>query len=154
MTIVEVISISLAVIAICQAKRYKDMSDKAEKDKVQLLRQIENMTKVNAVMTRSIDNKRTDGSTKINLGKDKLQVLKNSRYKVSNASTILEKMEKELPLVLKQTYIDSIARFLEDDKESIEVVLRHQYQKEEVKDIEYINKIFEEDGLTFNMILN
>lgn len=91
----------------------------------------------------------------VNIHKDKLYVFKTSKYKSCNSCEVIDKLNKELPRFLKQTYIDSIMANLnleDEDMEMIGVVtLRHQYEKEDLDKIKELNNIFDEDGILFEL---
>lgn len=62
------------------------------------------------------------------------------------------------PGVLKQTNIDRIVASLNTiddlDKAIAIVTLRHQYGIIDLKKIESLNKVFEEDGISFELLIS
>lgn len=84
-----------------------------------------------------------------------MYVFKTSKYEPCNSSEIIEKLNKELPQILKQTYIDSIMASLNLEDENTArigvVTLRHQYEIEDLYKIKELNNIFSEDGISFEI---
>lgn len=148
-----ILSLLLAIYSVWQSYRYKNIADKLDKDKEKILQAIHENTVYSAMVTRNLYQK--NSSNKINLDKDGIYVYKNSKYKSCNVSEIIDKFNKELPKVLKQTYIDSIMSSLNLDDESTDLIgiatLRYQYENEDLKKIKELNEIFYEDGITFEI---
>ncbi len=162
MDITDIISIGLGFVsvflggyAVWQSWKYKKLGDKIGGDQKQIMQAIHDNSIYSAVEIRHINETIATHATIINLHKDKLYVYKTSKYKSCNASAIIDKLNKELPKILKQTYIDSIMASLnleDKDTEKIGIVtLRHQYDKEDLHKIRELNDIFYEDGISFEI---
>lgn len=165
MDITDIISISLGFVsvflggyAIWQSRKYKELGDKIDEDQKQIIQAIHDSSIYSAIEIRHIDETITRPTNTINLHKDKLYVYKTSKYKSCNCSDIIDKLNKELPKVLKQTYIDSIMASLnlkDEDTEKIGIItLRHQFEKEDLHKITELNDIFYEDGISFEISIS
>lgn len=148
-----IISVFLGGYAIYQSSRYKKLGDKLDRDRDQIIKAIHDNSICSSVEIRHIRETTSAPLNMLNLHKDKLYVYKTSKYKSCNASEVIDKLNKELHNILKQTYIDSIMASLnleDEDTEKVGVVtLRHQYEKEDLDKIKELNDIFDEDGILF-----
>ncbi len=152
------ISVLLGGFALYQSWKYKKLGDKFSNDQKQIIQAIHDKSINSAIELRHIHEQMTANPNKLNLHKDKLYVYKTSKYKVHNSSEIINKLNKELPKVLKQTYIDSLIANINLDDGSTEnfgmVTLRHQYEIEDILKIKELNDIFSEDGLFFEISIS
>lgn len=150
-----VISIMLAICSILQAMGYKKLGDKLEEDKKQIIKAIHDNSVYSAITIRHLDEDLYSSPNTVNLHKDELYVYKNRNYKPYNVAEVIEKLNRELPIILKQTYIDSILEALNlDDGSSTEVdivTLKYQYDKDDLNKIKKLNEIFYEDGISFEI---
>lgn len=162
MSITDIISIGLGGIsvflggyAVWQSWKYKMLGDKIERDQKHILQAIRDNSVYSAVEIRHKNEMNATNSNSLNLHKDKLYVYKTSKYKSCNLSEVIDKLNRELPRILKQTYIDSIVASLNLEDEDIEIIsiatLRHQYEKEDLYKIDELNHIFSEDGIWFEI---
>lgn len=132
-----IISIVLGGYAVWQSWKYKMLGDKIDRDQKHILQAIYDKSVYSAIEIRHLHETVANTSNKVNLHKDKLYVYKTSKYKSCNSSEVIDKLNRELPKILKQTYIDSIMASLNLEDEDIEIIsivtLRHQYEKEDIK---------------------
>lgn len=131
-----IISVVLGIYSVWQSKRYKDLGDKIEKYKDSTNKIVRERIDFLAMTTREMFEK-SYRSNKLNLHKDELYVYKNNNYNACNASDIIDKLNVELPKVLKSTYIESVMAFVNSDEEinkKIHVAtLRYQYNTDDLK---------------------
>lgn len=162
MDVTDVISIGLGVIsvflggyAVWQSWKYKKLGDKIENDKEQIMRAIHNNALYSAVKIRHINEMMAVDPNIVNLHKDKLCIYKTNKYKVCNLSEVIDKLNRELPKVLKQTNIDSIMASLnlaDEDTGIVGIVtLRKQYEIDDLNKIKELNDIFCKDGISFEI---
>ena len=148
-----IVSVLLGVYAVYQSKRYKKIGDRLDRDRDQIIKAIYDNSIYSSVEIRHLSETTSAPLNMLNLHKDKLYVYRTSKYKSCNASEVIDKLNKELPNILKQTYIDSIMASLNLENEDTEkvgvVTLRHQYEKEDLDKIIKLNDIFGEDGILF-----
>jgi hypothetical protein len=149
------ISVGLAIYAVRQSWRYKNLDDKLDKDREQIINEIHENSIISLMIERNIDEKINSTPSILNLHKDELRVWINSKYKPNNMIEVIEKLKKELPNILKQTYIDSIIAALNTvDESAVEIAvvsLRYQYEKEDFHIIRELNDIFNKDGIYFEL---
>lgn len=155
MDITDIISIVLGSISILLAWRYKKFGDEFEKDQDQIIRAIHDNSVYSAVEIRHMKEMIAAGTNLLNLHKDKLYVYKTSKYRACNLSEIIDKLNKELPKILKQKCIYSIMGTLNLQNEDIEIIgivtLKYQFEKEDLNKINDLNDIFSEDGIRFEI---
>lgn len=151
------VSVLLAIYAVYQSWNYRKLDKKIDNDREQMLNEIREKTVAMSVLTRAINEVLNYGAGRINISKDELRVWKGSAYRACNDSIIIEKMNDELPKILKQTYIDSLIAALNtaDDNRPLicTVTLRHQYDAKDIEKIRNINQIFNEYGIYFEFVL-
>lgn len=150
-----VVSVFLGGYAVWQSWKYKKLGDKIDSDQKQIMEAIHNNALYSAVEIRHINEMISADSNVLNLHKDTLFIYKTNKYKACNSSEVIDKLNKELPKVLKQTYIDSIMASLNLADEDIGrvgmVTLRYQYEIEDLNKIKELNDIFSEDGILFEI---
>lgn len=148
-----IVSVLLGVYAVYQSRRYKKIEDRLDRDRDQIIEAIRDYLIYSSVEIRRIHETISDPLKMLNLHKDMLYVYKTSKYKSCNASEVIDKLNRELSNISKQTYIDSIMASLnleDEDTEKVGVVtLRHQYEKADLDKIRELNDIFDEDGILF-----
>lgn len=153
-----ILSLLLGVYSVIQSKKYKYLADKLENDREQILREIRNKSDLSVVTLRSIEDKLDSIPKKIKLNKDEIKIWKNSKYKSSNLSIIINKLKNELPNVVKPRFIDLIIESLnkcnEKQTEIAIVTLRYQYDKEDLHIIKKLNDSFNEYGISFELIIS
>lgn len=151
-----VLSVILGIISIILALKYKNLGDKLDEERGQILKAIQDKSIYSSIAMRDIHEKIISGTNILNIHKDELRVWRNSKYDPRNVSDIIDKMNKELPQFLKQTYIDSIMKELNlnDEFSEIVVTLRHQYNIEDIEKIKELNDIFETDGISFDILIS
>ena len=151
------ISVLLAIYSVWQSWRYKNIGDKINNENEQIINAIRDYSVYSAITIRHINEELTLPVHTVNIHKDELYVFKNSKYKENNINEVIDKLKKELPRVLKQTYIDSIiAKLKSSDGTTSKVVvvtLRKQYEQKDLEIIKELNDIFYEDGLSFKIII-
>lgn len=156
--ILGVISVILAVYSIWLAWRYNKFGQKIEEDKKMITRLLQDNVIYTSVLIRDINEKMGPQPGKIRLHKDELRIWRNSKYNPCKASSVIDKLNKELPSILKQTYIDQVIgnlNLIDDSTIQIAVVtLRHQYNINDINRIKELNTIFEEDGITFDILIS
>lgn len=154
--ILGLVSVILGVMSLFLALKFKKLDEKLEEEKSQILKIIQDKSVFSSIIIRDINEKLTSNSNILNIHKDELRVWRNSKYNPRNVSNIISKMNKELPKVLKQTYVDSIMGELNlnDEFSTIVVTLRHQYIIDDLEKIKKLNDIFEEDGISFDVIIS
>lgn len=140
-----IISVVLGIYSVWQSKRYKDLGDEIEKYKDSTNKIIREKIDFLAMTTREMFEK-SYRSNELIFYKDELYVYKNNNYKACNASDIIDKLNVELPKVLKPTYIESVMAFVNSDEEINKkmhvVTLRHQYNMDDLNKIEELNETF------------
>ena len=131
--ILGVISVILAVYSIWLACRYNKLGQKLEDDKKMIIQSIQDNMVYTTVLIRDINEKMSHQPNKIRLHKDELRIWRNSKYNPCKASSVIDKLNKELPSILKPTYIDRVIgnlNLIDDSTTQIAVVtLRHQYKR-------------------------
>ena len=151
-----VLSVILGIVSIVLAMKYKNLGDKLDEERGQILKAIQDKSVFSSIAMRDIHEKIISGANILNIHKDELRVWRNSKYNPRNVSDIIDKMNKELPHFLKQRYIDSIMRELNlnDEFSEIVVTLRHQYNIKDIEKIKELNDIFETDGISFDILIS
>lgn len=153
--ILGIISVLLGILALWQARRYKILADSVTSDQDVILREVREMSTFLAVVLRNIDHE-INNSDKVVLHKDELYVWKNRNYKPCNISEIIDKIVAEFPDIMKETYIEKIATYLNRDDlfgKMVVVTLRHQYEKQDLAKIRTLNEKFEEYGISLGLKL-
>lgn len=151
-----VLSVILGIVSIILALKYKNLGDKLDEERGQILKALQDKSIFSSIAMRDIHEKIISGASILNIHKDELRVWRNSKYDPRNISDIIDKMNKELPKFLKQTYIDSIMKELNlnDEFSEIVVTLRHQYNIDDIEKIKKLNDIFETDGISFDVLIS
>lgn len=151
-------SVLLAFYSVWQSWRYKNIGDKINNENEQIINAIRDYSVYSAITIRHINEELSLPSNTVILHKDELYVFKNSKYKESNINEVVNKLKKELPRILKQTYIDSIIAKLKSSDGATSkvgvVTLRKQYEQKDLEIIKELNDIFYEDGLSFKIIIS
>ena len=152
---IEVISVVLGIISIILALRYKKLGDEFNNDIEKIVQIIDNKLDPLAIRIRNIDDQISGSSHLLDLRKDVLYLYKNRNYRINNSSEVIDKLNKELPSVLKQTFIDSImVNLCLDDDSTTEigiVTLRHKYNEDDLEKIKKLNDIFNKYGISFKL---
>lgn len=152
-----VLSLVLGITSVIQSWKYKKIDEKIDKDREQIINDIQNKSDVVMKELSDLSYKLIHPNA-VDLHKDKLRVYKTSKYNARNASDIINKLDRELPIALKQVYINSLAASLNLDNFSVEdnlidiVTLKHKYKKDDVDKIKELNESFSEDGIRFELV--
>lgn len=146
-----VLSLVLGVISIVITFHYRNLDKKI--DRVAKRLQLIEGKKINEIYVACRDiHRKVNNSSGIILSKDTLCVFITDKYKKKNKKRILEKIHNICPDILKKTYIEYLINELNSDDSigrSIDLTLRYEYNKNDLKQIEGINKEFESLGLHF-----
>jgi len=148
------ISVVLGVLAIWQSRRYKNLVDKTDKDREQVLNEIREKSGITIVKLRNIDAKIPSSTRIISLHKDELQVRKNSKYNKRNKSQIINELKDDLPQYLKKSDVNLIKKFLnnESSPESVKVSLRHEYDVDDLENIKILSNKYYGKGVSFEIL--
>lgn len=141
-----IISIAIGIIAIWQARKYKNLSDKSTACIAELL------DHRNDLQTDFILSTRTSikPANTVCLHKDSVIVKTNDKYNPSKISELVEKINEEFPVIIKQIYIDQLCAALnlaDSDDITCKLALKSEYKLEDIAKIKQLNDSFNEMGI-------
>ena len=146
-----IISLILGIISLAIAICYRQIDNKINEIKESI--QTVEKEKLDSIyiecrnIRRSVSQKQ-----QISLQKDSVRVIITDKYKKANKNKVIEKIDKICPTILKKTYIESLKTRLKEDDfggEGLDLILRCEYDKNDLKMIETVNDELEPLGLHF-----